>query len=70
MTSCAAADGYHLARAHGRLTINPTPAPESRCVRCGYPCRDHLPFRYWIRPYLMHLLPARVARWLKPLRRR
>lgn len=43
--------------------------PYARCLVCGYPASDHLPARYWIRPYLMHLMPARIARWLRPLRR-
>lgn len=69
MTSCAAADGYSLGRAHGRLNINPTPAPEARCTQCGCPIGDHVPLRYALRVLALHLIPARIARWLRPIRR-
>lgn len=69
MTSCAAADSYHLGRAHGRLTINPMPAPEARCLQCGCPVRDHVPLRYALRVLFLHLIPERICRWLRPLRR-
>lgn len=68
MTSCAAADGYHLGRAHGRVQI--TTPPEARCLQCGCPAADHIPLRYALRVLFLHLLPARIARWLRPLRRR
>lgn len=42
--------------------------PFARCRKCGHPACDHVEFRYWIRPYLLHLLPDRIARWLHPLR--
>jgi hypothetical protein len=44
-------------------------APESRCVVCGNPVCDHVPIRYAVRAWLMHLLPARIARMLRPVRR-
>lgn len=68
MTSCTAADGYHLGRAHGQITI--APAPEARCLQCGCPIADHIPLRYALRVLALHLMPARICRWLRPLRRR
>jgi hypothetical protein len=42
---------------------------ESRCLICGCPQIDHVPIRYPLRVWLLHTLPARIARWLRPLRR-
>lgn len=57
---------------HRNLTpgaVNPTYAPEARCIYCGCPCIDHVAIRYAIRAWLLHLLPARIAKTLRPLRR-
>lgn len=43
--------------------------PYARCVVCGFPASDHISFGYWVKPWLLHMLPARIARWLRPLRR-
>jgi hypothetical protein len=29
-------------------------SPETRCVVCGQPCTDHIPFRYWWAAYWRH----------------
>ena len=29
-------------------------SPEARCVVCDEPCRDHLPLRYALRPWIKH----------------
>lgn len=44
-------------------------APEARCIQCGCPAADHVALRYPLRAWLLHRLPARLARWLRPLRR-
>lgn len=43
--------------------------PFARCVACGCPNVDHQPMRYVLRAWLLHLLPARIRRALKPIRR-
>ena len=43
--------------------------PFARCMVCGAPNIDHVPARYLARVLALHLIPARIARWLRPLRR-
>jgi hypothetical protein len=45
------------------------PSPEARCRYCGCPLVDHVAIRYVLRAFILHQLPARIARTLKPLRR-
>lgn len=67
MTACAASDGYSLGHAHSRVEF--VAPPEARCLLCGCPQSDHVPLRYALRVLVLHLLPARILRTLRPRRR-
>jgi hypothetical protein len=43
--------------------------PFVRCIDCGCRVIDHQPIRYVLRARLLHYLPARIRRVLRPLRR-
>ncbi len=40
-----------------------------RCMACGCPAYDHVPLRYPLRAWLLHMLPTAVLRMLRAPRR-
>lgn len=69
MITAAPGAGYILSGARGHIRIQAA-APEAHCVKCGYRCCDHIPLRYVLGPWLMHMLPAAICRQLRRPRRR